>query len=169
MNFYPDGPRTTFGRLPGGIAGTRATLELMSRLVLRWKLDPGVRVLALDLVHGCAQQDYSCEVRSLHRFVRDQIAYRGDIADVETLQTPRVTLERAAGDCDDKTSLLATLLETINHKTRFVAGAFSDPETFSHVWLETRLGANWYPLDATKNVPAGWSPPGVLRRMIWHN
>jgi len=169
VNYYRPGPRTTFGRLPGGIPCIRATLAVMSQLVQRGKLDPGIRQLAMELVHGCAQQDYSCEVRSLHQFVRDKIRYVGDISDTETVHTPRRTLEQAGGDCDDKTILLATLLETINHKTRFVAGAFDEPDVFTHVWLETRLGPSWYPLEATKPVPAGWSPPGVLRRMIWHN
>src|SRR5207302_10261216 len=124
VNFYRAGPRTFLGRLPSGIAGTRTTLAIMGRLVDRGKLDSGIGDLAGELVKGCPQQDYSCEVEALHRFVRDRIAYRGDISDVETLQSPRVTLERGRGDCDCKNILLATLLEALNHKTRFVAGAF---------------------------------------------
>ena len=37
---------------------------------------------------------------------------------VETVQTPLRTLENEAGDCDDKSLLTATLLETFGFSTR---------------------------------------------------
>jgi len=168
VSFYLEGPPTYFRHLAPGTEGIKQTLRLMRQLVQRWKSDPGIRELARELTQALPQQDYSGEVRALHAFVRDQIRYLGDTADVETLNTPRRTLEAAAGDCDDKATLLATLLEAINHKTRFVAGSF-EPGIFSHVWVETALGGSWYPLESTKPVPPGWSPPGVLQRMLAHN
>jgi transglutaminase-like putative cysteine protease len=158
VSLYPTGLRTTFHRIPLGVEGIKATMRIMRSMVQRWKLDPGVRALAKELTDSCPQGDYSCEVQSLHAFVRDRIRYVGDIADVETLQTPRATLEQASGDCDDKNTLLAALLEAVGHKSRFVAGAYQEQGFFEHVWLETRIGADWYPLETTRDVPAGWDP-----------
>lgn len=169
MNFYRFGSRTALAALPGGIEGIKTTMRLMRSLVQRWKRPGmGIRELAGELTDPLPQQDYAGEVRVLHAFVRDQIRYVGDVSELETLHTPRAILELGRGDCDDKSVLLATLLESINHKTRFVAGAF-EPGMFSHVWVETLLGSSWYPLETTKPVPAGWSPPGVLERMVAHN
>lgn len=168
MNFYRPGPPTTFARIPLGVEGIETTMQLMRRLVRgdpalqSGKHDPGIRQIADGLVGEqgaqCPQGDYSCEVAALHAFVRDHIRYVGDIAEVETLQTPRRTLEQGSGDCDDKSTLLATLLETIGHKTRFVAGAYHQPGFYEHVWVETRIGRGWYPLETTRPVPPGWNP-----------
>lgn len=158
MNLYPAGLPTTFARIPQGVEGIRATMRLMRGMVQQWKLDPGVRALAKELTAGCRQGDYTCEAQQLHAFVRDRIRYVGDISGVQTLQTPRATLEQASGNCANKSILLASLLESINHKTRFVAGAYQEPEFYEHVWLETLLGRQWWPLETTKDVPAGWDP-----------
>lgn len=171
MNLYRPGLPTTLARIPSGVEGIKATLRIMRSLVQRWKLDPGVRDLAKELTDRCAQGDYSCEVKSLHAFVRDQIRYVGDIADVQTLQTPRATLEQASGNCANKAILLAALLESINHKTRFVAAAYHEPGVYEHVWPESRLGAIWYPLETTRPVPAGWDPRrrAIPPRLVAHN
>jgi transglutaminase-like putative cysteine protease len=170
VSFYRPGPPTHFAAIPSGIDGIRATLELMRKLVQSWKKDPGVRELALELTRDLPQNDYAGEVRMLHAFVRDRIRYVGDIRNVETLQTPRRTLEAAAGDCDDKSVLLATLLESINHRTRFKAAAFHSPGVYEHVWVQTALGGGWYDLETTKPVPPGWAPPDALPpSILMHN
>jgi transglutaminase-like putative cysteine protease len=158
VSLYPRGLPTTLARIPLGVEGIKATMRLMRGMVQKGKLDPGVRALAKELTDGCAQGDYSCQVECLHAFVRDRIRYVGDIEGVETLQTPRATLEQASGDCDDKGTLLAALLGSINHKTRFVAGAYHEQGVYEHVWLETLIGSTWYPLETTRPVPAGWDP-----------
>lgn len=168
--YYQPGPPTTLARLASGVEGIKTTLRLMRQLVQQWKTNPGIRQLAVRLTQGLPQQDYSGEVRALHAFVRDKIRYVGDTSEVETLHTPQRVLEQAAGDCDDKAILLSTLLEAINHKTRFIAAAFHDPGVYEHVWIETALGGQWYPLETTKPVPAGWSPPGIIPpRIVVHN
>lgn len=157
-------------KITSGPAGTVQTLKLMREIIRQGKRNPTVLETARRLTANVAPKAYSDEVRALFFFVRDKIRYVHDIADEETLQTPDVTLSLASGDCDDKVILLASLLEAIGHKTRSVAmkEIATDPE-FTHVYLETRIGASWYPLETTE---AGWGPgnaPPSAVRLPWYN
>lgn len=171
MNFYPGARPTVMGRIPSGREGIKATLQAMSRLVRSFKKDQGIRELASSLIRDIPQYDLNGEVRALHAFVRDCIRYTNDIRGVEMVQTPRVTLERGTGDCDDKSTLLATLLESIGRPTRLVAVGFHEGGGHSHVLVEVRLGraGKWVPLETIKPVEVGWQPAGIKRRMVAHN
>lgn len=171
MNYYPPPRPMTLARIPSGREGIKLTLQAMSRLVRAFKKDPGINELACRLVRELPQYDKVGELRALHAFVRDCIRYTSDIAEVETLRTPRATLELGVGDCDDKSTLLATLLETIGRKTRFAAVGFSDTGPHVHVLVEVRAGKSgrWVPLETIKPVEAGWGPAGVKRVMVAHN
>lgn len=158
----------TLSLIPEGKAGILQTLKIMSRLVSGGKKSIQVREKTLSLIRQCGQKDYACEVRALHGFVRDSIRYVQDINGVETVQEPRKTLEYGAGDCDDKSTLLAAMLESIGHPSRFMAIGF-EPGIFSHVYVETRIGANWIPLETTEPVEAGWEPdPQMIRARLPH-
>jgi transglutaminase-like putative cysteine protease len=141
----------------------------MAGLVNQYKRDPMIRDTAISLVAGLRPRDWSGEARAIYEYVRDRIRYVGDVSGVETLQTPPVTMELEAGDCDDKSTLLAALLESINHPTRFVATGYRAPQSFSHVYVETLLGTKWMPLDATTAQPFGWVPREPVSRMIFFN
>lgn len=154
-------------KIPDGVAGVAETLKIMRGLVRRYKKELIIRRCAMDLVQNNGQKAYTEEVRDLFTFVRDNIRYLKDIADVETVAAPDFTLETRQGDCDDKAVLLASLLESIGHRARFVALSFS-PGIYSHVIVETKIGRYWVPLETTEPVPMGWYPPGVLDRMVVH-
>jgi len=157
------------GSLPPDAAGTNATLKLMAGLVRQYKRDPMIRDTAISLVAGLRPRDWSGEARALYEYVRDRIRYTRDVSGVETLQTPPVTMELEAGDCDDKSTLLSTLLESIGHPTRFVATGYQEPQAFSHVYIETLLGTKWMPLDASVTQPFGWVPRVPTARMVFFN
>lgn len=142
---------------------------MMQGLVARYKGAGQVRQTALDLVAALRAKDWAAEVRAVFNFVRDHVRYVRDVRGIETLQTPLVTLELEQGDCDDKSTLLASLLEAIGHPTRFVAVGYGKPGQFSHVYVESRIGARWLPLDATMNVEAGWAPRAPVSRLVVHN
>lgn len=167
MSLYPSPPASTLAYIPSGEAGTARTLDLMVRLVKQWRRDPGIWKLARDILHGTPANARS-EIDRFFHWVKRHIRYTQDVRDVETLATPKATLEVHAGDCDDMAILLATLLESTNHPTRFVALAFSQ-EPFSHVITQTRLGSGWISLDPTvAKATVGWQPPNVARVLIRH-
>lgn len=142
----------------------------MRDLVNRYKRHDAVRSAALDLVRSLPPKDYAREVNAIFTFVRDRIRYTKDVNGVETVQTPPATLELEAGDCDDKATLLAAMLESVGHPTRFVAVGYTGPDTFQHVYVETYVGRRWVPLDATMTgAPVGWQPKPPSARMVVHN
>ncbi len=139
----------------------------MRELVRGYRKNLQIRNLAGSLVQGLKQKDFNGEIRILHGYVRDSIRYLRDIRGVETIQTPTVTLQNGFGDCDDKTTLLASLLESIGHPTRLVAVGFQNPDLYQHVYVETRSGnkLQWIPLETTENVSAGWKPKNVVAQL----
>lgn len=160
--------RALLAKIPSGTAGVKETLRIMRDLVRAYKKNVPIRELAVRLVRGRNQKDWAGEIRSLQSFVRDRIRYVKDINGVETLHTPPKILAQKSGDCDDKSILLATMLESIGHPTRFIAiGLF--PGSFSHVLVETKIGNRWIPLETTEPVNAGWYPANVANRMVVHN
>lgn len=151
--------------IPSGRAGVVATLDHMSAIIRAGRSSMPVRTLAIELTHRLPQKDYLAELQALFYFVRDRIRYIKDVAGLETLQTPDKTLELGAGDCDDKSILLASLLQSIGHESRLVAVGFM-PGRFSHVYVEGKLGAKWIPMETTEPRPFGWYPQNAVEKII---
>lgn len=159
-------PKQRLIDLPSGRAGVRQTMHIMRDFIRKGKTsDSPIRETVLDLIAKKRQKDFLGEVSAVFRFVRDYIRYVKDINGIETLQAPERTLELAAGDCDDKTILLGTMLEIIGHPVRLVAIGFR-PNKLSHVYLETKVGTKWVPLEATEPRPLGWEPRSRYPKMI---
>lgn len=152
--------------LPAGDAGVKATLLTMRELAREFRAHPGIRDLAKKITIRCREKDWLCEARSLHQWVQRQIKYQRDVHGIETVQSPDKTLADGSGDCDDKCVLLAALLLSIGHPVRFVALAFQNGAPFSHVILETRIGAYWLAAECTEHWPLGRRPPNIKRYMI---
>lgn len=137
----------------------------MARLAREGSRSPQIRRLAVELTtkgfwtgRGLPQKDFAGETRRLTEFVRDEIRYVGDIEGVETLHDPVTVIRQGAGDCDDKSLLLASLLLAIGHTPRFKAVAFVE-DGYSHVWTQDRIGGRWLDLETTEPVPFGQSVP----------
>jgi transglutaminase-like putative cysteine protease len=142
---------------------------MMTELVKNGKKNASVRAKALALTHDLPQKDKLGEIRALFNFVQNNIRYVRDISGVETLAYPEQVLVQESGDCDDKSTLLAALLESIGHPTRFLAVGFQ-PGNFSHVFVETIVGnKKWLSLDTTEPQPMGWRPPGIVNVLPWYN
>lgn len=161
-------PPLELAYIPTGPAGVRATLRRMAKIVREYRRHPTIRQLAVEIRQAAKVpgKDYLGEVKALHRFIRDYITYVRDVHSVETLQIPLLVLSNRAGDCDDQSMLLASLLESLGHPTRFVAMGFRSPDEFSHVLAETRIGDRWVPAETTLERPVGWSPPDQVARMV---
>ena len=160
--------RADLSQLPDGVAGTSATLNAMRALVQKGKTNPSVLSLARDLNINLPQKDYQGEIVNVFNYVQNYIRYIQDVAGVETLASPDVTIRVGQGDCDDKAILLASLLQAINHPAQFVALSFAqDQGQFSHVIVETALeNGQEIAMDPTEPYPIGWYPPGNPKRMV---
>lgn len=132
-----------------------STVDRFVAELKRFKLEPAemvkVRRVALGLVRELPPNADVDEVRTVWKFVRDGIRYVRDVRGVDTLQTPSTTLELKQGDCDDKSLLLASLLESIGYATRFAVSATMPRGSYNHVYVEAfvpKLG-KWIPLESS--------------------
>ena len=151
--------------IPGGPAGVKATLRLMSANAKRGKVHQAVYMKARTLTRALSQKDKRSEIAALHAFVRDHIRYVADPIGVEFLQTADKTLAIGSGDCDDKSTLLGALLESIGYATRFCAIGYKKG-SFSHVYPQVSIGDDkWLTLETTENWPVGREPPRPVELM----
>jgi transglutaminase-like putative cysteine protease len=139
----------------------------MVNLAAQSRHDFYIRNRALQIVQDVREKDWLGEIRAIHEYVRDNIRYVRDIHGVETIATPAKTLQMMQGDCDDKSLLVASLLEAVGHPARFVAVGRS-PGDYEHVLVETRVGSRWIPVETTEPVPLGWYPAGMSQRLVYH-
>lgn len=150
----------------------------MRNLVHLGKKSPRVRQTAVLLTQGLPQKDREEEIKVLYCFVRDRIRYVRDVRGVETLHTADRILENKQGDCDDKSILLASLLESLGFQTRFTAIGFAPPKKlfgkltspgYSHVLPEVLLYGDWIALETTEPVGLGWFPAKARSLLIINN
>lgn len=153
--------------IPDGPTGTRETLRMMARLVRAYRKNVYIRELALQIIRNVpGHKNFAAQIRAIHAWVHKNIQYVRDVRGVETLQTPLKTIDYAAGDCDDQSILVASLLEAIGMRTRFVAIKLDPNGPFVHVYTEVSAGRGWLPVETTERWPVGTHPPKIARRMV---
>jgi transglutaminase-like putative cysteine protease len=143
----------------------------MARLVREYRKTPDIRLTAQTIIRDAnisGHKNYPAMIRAIHGWVQRNIQYLQDVRGTETVQTPIKTLEFRQGDCDDQSTLLSSLLESIGFRTRFTAIKSSPLGPFIHVYTEVSFGRRWIPLETTEKWEAGRgpSPSIVAGRMI---
>lgn len=167
-----DAPRVPYAfaeiELLPGRDGIIQTLKIMRTLVRQYKRDGHLRAVAQSIVESVPLKSWTSEAQAVLNFVRSTVRYTLDTNGVELIQTPDRLLDTRFGDCDDMSLLLATLLESIGHPTRFVAVGLS-PGELTHVYVQTRIGDRWIGADPTEPYPLGWEPPNVADVFVLNN
>lgn len=139
----------------------------MVALARKYQRDVTLVRKARDITDRCPERAARAQVQCLQAWVRDHIKYVNDPRLIEMLQTPVETLRIGTGDCDDKATLLATLLETMGFTTRFVAVAEDVPGVqaqYNHVMAQVRLGPSFVNLETIlPGVGVGWFPSNISR------
>lgn len=162
-------PRIRIERVPRGTPGTLVTAEMIGRLIGDGAKDFLVRQTAIEILRraGVRPKDRMGEVQALFDWVRRRIRYTRDIYRVETLHSARRMLDLKAGDCDDMTILLGSMLVATGHPVRLALVGFRPdrPHVYSHIYPEVHVSGRWIPIDATVNRPMGWAPPALWKRV----
>lgn len=162
-------PRIFVLRIPRGQRGTLKTAGIIARMIRSGAKDFAVRQQAIRIFRlaRVPAKDRLGEVRALFEWVRRNVRYTRDIFRVELLHTARRMLELRAGDCDDMTILLGSMLLSTGHPVRLALVGFrpNKPHSYSHIYLEANVRGKWIPLDATVPHPLGWSPPALWKRI----
>lgn len=162
--------------LLGGDRGVAQTIDLMRKLVDDAVKDPFVNRSAIEMVRG-AGDTFSREAKAqaIYNYLAGRWTYVedpvGPFGPKETLRPPRALLEMIAGDCDDATLLIASLLGTIGIRARFitVAADASAPDEFSHIYPEAEIFPGyWVAMDIARPGSAfGLAPQRYFRKRAW--
>lgn len=156
--------------LLGGDSGVEQTINEMRGLVDAALRDPSIIRTATDIVRSVQAFDDVGEANALYEWVRRNIRFTKDPVNKEKLYPPAELLKIRAGDCDDISMLMATLLMAVGYPARFVtvAASQSDPEQFSHVYVEGEVAGRWIPMDPARfDSEFGMAPPVVTRSRWW--
>jgi transglutaminase-like putative cysteine protease len=140
-------------------------MRAMRQLVRDAVRDPQqqIRESALNILRGV--NTFAAQAQAIQAWVQQNIEYRRDPPDVELVQTPQVTMQLRAGDCDDQAVLTAALLQATGHPSQFIAvGLRGDP--LSHVLTQTLIGTSWVAVETIERRAMGWMPPGVTSYYI---
>jgi transglutaminase-like putative cysteine protease len=161
----PQPRRAALSGIPEGKAGSIATMRAMRQLVRDAIRDPQqqIREAALTILRGV--NSFSDQARAIQQWVQQNIEYRRDPPDLELVQTPQVTLQLRAGDCDDHATLTAALLQSTGHPTQFIAVGL-DGGPWSHVLTQTLIGTKWVAVETIQPRALGWMPPGITSYYI---
>jgi hypothetical protein len=164
-------PPTPYYRAPllNGDAGVEQTINQMRGLVDAALHDPSIIRLATDIVRSVPAFDDYSEANALYNWVRQNIRFTKDPVGKEKLYPPTELLKIRAGDCDDISMLLGTLLMAVGYPARLmtVAAAGSDDQ-FSHVYVEGNVGGNWVAMDpARSDSQFGVAPTAFTRARWW--
>ena len=147
-----------------GNAGVFHTVRVMRRMVEEYKADPEILRAAVGVVYLTPEHAQVSEAEAVYNYVRDFIRYVRDPVGLESLTIPPITLQRQVGDCDDQTTLLATMLEAVGYPTRFVLAGYQSRD-YEHVYLEVLAGGQWIPADPIeKQSQFGYEPPNYVSR-----
>jgi len=163
-------PQVNLGFIPKGYLGTQTTLKHIQALIRAGAKDFYVRQKAIDILleKAVKPKDYLGEIKALFEWVQHNVRYTKDPFRVEVLHSARRLLELRAGDCDDMTILLGSMLEAIGHPVQLVVTGPDPlrPKLFSHIYLEAFHQGRWIPLDATMPYPMGWEPQTFVKQVI---
>jgi hypothetical protein len=159
--------------LPPGDEGVRVTVDLMTRKAVgpEGSQHPGIRAFAVRAVDGTRDRDDYAQAVAIFYAVKAQVRFMGE--ESETVQTPWLTLQLGAGDCDCQTTLLIALLRSIGIPARIETIATDSSGAFVHVYALAgiRQGprvVKWLPLDPTvPTAKPGWEAPHPTRRHYW--
>lgn len=148
---------TTTTQIPAGNRGNKRTLRAMYELAQRASHDPVVIQAAHDIVRRVPERDDLATFRAVLEDVRNRMRYTHDPLGAELVKDPAYVIgmsdvwsnDREPMDCDDASTLTASLLGALGYETKFVTVAVdrSRPDEWSHVYVAARSGSQWVPID----------------------
>lgn len=135
-------------------------IRYLREIVEQYREVYAIRARARDIVfrqRSCPPKDQACHAIAVASWVQQSITYVQELP--ETFQTPTTTVAEGYGDCDDFTTLIASLLESIGVECELVGLEWGPPGNryFRHIFPRAVVaqGGRVYriPLDATLSTP----------------
>lgn len=126
-----------------GMGGNLDTVSAMRQLARARSKDPFVRDFALQILrsYGVRSHNYKSEALAIGDYIKNNMRYVRDIDNVERIQDPLLILQdiqagKGAGDCDDMSLIIATLLLSIGAQPYFRTVRYSGAVgPYNHIYV----------------------------------
>jgi len=112
--------------------------------------------IAFDIYH-CARKDKRAQALAVANWCKGHVTYVEELPERFYFPVRLLAEPHPAGDCDDFTTLIATLCEALGIRCRLVAAWWKGG--YRHIWPEAFDGRRWLVLDATMRQPPGLANP----------
>lgn len=131
-------------------------LRFLRRMVNRYRAVPAIRELATTIIGnaGVPMREKKQQALAIGEWVRDNVYYVHELP--ERFAYPDETLRSKHGDCDDFTTLIASLLESIGIPAVMVVMKVDG--RWSHIFPAARMPSGLLPLDATNRFGIDVNP-----------
>lgn len=145
--------------IPDSLVGINFEVHRMKEYVDYYSGDADVVRIARRVVEKCRDKDMLCEARRMYSVLIGSTRFVRDPTRKEAIQSPRAMLAEVgkrgvtSGDCDELSTLLATMLSAIGHEPRFRFGARDSG--WQHVWVQDPVAGHMVDLDLAEKLPAG--------------
>lgn len=135
-------------------------IRYLRSMVLEYRELYAIRARARDIAFRqnlCPPRDQVCQALAIAGWVQSSITYVQELP--ETFQTPTTTVAEGYGDCDDFTTLICSLCESIGIETQLVGMEWGPPHErfFRHIFPRAIIPSGGrivvVPLDATLAAP----------------
>ena len=116
------------------------------------------------------EKDTLAEAQLIYRYLRGTVRYTSDSLGLDVFQNPALTVGLHAGDCDDYSSLGATLLMHVGIPVKMKVIQTVDSREPNHIYLIMNIpkgGPQWVPFDASVEARVGWEAPAKMVAKKW--
>ena len=140
-------------RRPAGVSKLAVSQELIPSMIRRNSALPETRKLALQMIQeaGAPEHDRYQEFLAIANGLKKRVRFLRDPHRIESISDLGDTLEFGAGDCDDYTVALGSLLAAAGFPVRVrIVGR----DRLSHVYPEALVNGSWLPADLARK--SGW-------------
>lgn len=122
-------------------------LRFLRKQITKYRMVPVIRDTAIGILGAAniAARDKRSQALSIGDWAQENIYYVHELP--ERFQTPESTLRTKAGDCDDFSTLIGALAESIGIPVMLVAMHFRG--AYRHIFPAAKIDGKLLPLDAT--------------------
>lgn len=144
----------------------------LRQMVNEWSGVYAIRARARDIVfrqYGCPPKNKVCHALAIGEWVQNTITYVEEKPEV--FQTPTSTIAQGYGDCDDFTSLIGALGESIGLDVDLVGLEWwerGSGREFRHIFPRAVVDGFVVPLDATLNAPIRYRTDPIAAALAKH-
>lgn len=140
-----------------GYPGLDSVLQTASKLVTKYTGDERIRSLALHITRTIRRhrqtgqpdlRNIDAIASAIYTWMVRNVNYVRDPWDIERIQSPFVTIQQRAGDCDDHAILGAALLQSLGIQTGFRIVSRTGRH-FDHIYAVYHSPTGWKSFDTT--------------------